>query len=278
MSAAPRIDWSLVIPAAASIVRSYDTNVTLRQLHYRLVSDPSLGYPNTTNAYKSLSSKTAELRRLGEFPRLHDRTRSVHRPDYFEDCADVLEVVVHSYRRDRTIGQAVNLFIAVEKNGLIEQLRSWFYGYGVGVLALGGYASQGLVDDVVDRIVYDGRPAVLLYAGDFDPSGEDIDRAFVKSVGLFARVHRVALSARQVEEFDLPPNPGKSGDSRAGQFVERHGELVQVEVDALPPDVLRGLFVDRFLAYWNRDAYEQVQAAEAEDRETLRAIAAGWRK
>jgi len=51
---ADRIDWAVVIPVAAAIVRSYDTSVTLRQLHYRLVSDPSLGYPNTTTAYKAL--------------------------------------------------------------------------------------------------------------------------------------------------------------------------------------------------------------------------------
>jgi len=48
---------------AAAIVRSYDTGVTLRQLFYRLVAAHLL--PNTTTAYKGLSSQTAEARRAG---------------------------------------------------------------------------------------------------------------------------------------------------------------------------------------------------------------------
>ena len=56
------------------------------------------------------------------------------------------------------------------------------------------------------------RPAILLYAGDFDPSGEDIDRDFQKRCPWFKEVVRVALSADQVREYSLPVNPGKVSD------------------------------------------------------------------
>ena len=56
-------DWPLLLEQAATIVRSYDTSVTLRQLFYRLVAAELL--PNTTNAYKALSKYSAEARRAG---------------------------------------------------------------------------------------------------------------------------------------------------------------------------------------------------------------------
>ena len=69
----------------------------------------------------------------------------------------------------------------------------------------------------------------------------------------------MALSADQVREYSLPVNPGKVSDSRSGQFIARHGELVQVELDALDPDDMRGLFQDKIDHYWDESAYEAVR-------------------
>src|SRR2546430_576820 len=83
-----------------------------------------------------------------------------------------------------------------------------------------------------------GRPsAVLLYAGDFDPSGEDILRDFHAKTQCWSIVRRIALTASQVEHYKLPEAPGKSTDTRAAAFVSSHGRLCQVELDALPVDV-----------------------------------------
>jgi hypothetical protein len=111
---------------------------------------------------------------------------------------------------------------------------------------------------------------VLIYAGDFDPSGEDIDRDFLTRTRCFDQVVRIALSAEQVRAFNLPPQMGKASDSRAGGFIARHGELVQVELDALPPDELRALFQDAIDAFWDASAYERVLAQEERDRAELR--------
>src|SRR5215207_143693 len=46
-------------------------------------------------------------------------------------------------------------------------------------------------------------------------------------------VQRIALTSEQVEEHDLPPQPGKTTDARSAAFALRHGRLVQVELDAL---------------------------------------------
>src|SRR5207245_595857 len=108
------------------------------------------------------------------------------------------------YRRDRTEGQKRTIVLGVEKAGMSAQLDAWFTEpLGIPHVALGGYASQTLCREVLRYIDPRNRPAVLIYAGDFDPSGEDIDRDFVRRVRGFDEVHRVALNAKQVREYNL---------------------------------------------------------------------------
>ena len=98
------------------------------------------------------------------------------------------------------------VYVGVEKAGLVTQLEAWFgHDPGVPILALSGYSSQSYVDEVAADARAQGRPAVLLYAGDFDPLGEDIDRDFVERTACWAQVVRVALGADQVTAYDLPP-------------------------------------------------------------------------
>jgi hypothetical protein len=181
---------------------------------------------------------------------------------------DALSWLAQSYRLDRTAGQDVSLYLAVEKAGLVIQVKSWFGDLGIPILALSGYGSQSYVKEVrVD--IPDHRPAILIYAGDFDPSGEDIDRDFVARTGCWHKVIRVALTSAQVDHYQLPPALGKATDSRASAFVARHGKLVQVEVDALPPETLRDLFAAAIDQFWNPAAFDAVMAREDSDREQL---------
>ncbi len=276
MSASPRTtlrdtshrpDWPALLRLAAEIVTSYDTSVTLRQLFYRLVAEQRL--PNTTNAYKALSRYTAEARRAGTFPALMDRGRSIHRYHSFDGAIEAQEWLAGFSRRDRTEGQSVSLYLGIEKAGIVAQVQAWFGDLGVPVLALGGYGSQTYVDEVIADVQATGRPAVLLYAGDHDPSGEDIDRDFVARTRCWNEVRRVALTAEQVERYELPAQDGKETDSRKGSFVERHGRLVQVELDALPPDVLRDLFEVAIAEFWDHSAHQTALDREHNDRLTL---------
>jgi hypothetical protein len=115
----------------------------------------------------------------------------------------------------------------------------------------------------------------LLYAGDFDPTGEDIPRAFEDNTGLELRL--VALTAEQVERYELPPNPGKLIDSRAAGFEARHGRLVQVELEALDPNVLRGLFADELADLIDPELVEAERLREADEQMALVKLAKEWR-
>jgi len=263
----PRLDWPAILSEAVEIVHSYDTGVTLRQLFYRLVAAEIL--PNTRVAYQTLSRQTAEARRERVFPALIDRTRSIHRFRTFAGPDDARRWLRRIYRRDRTEGQEFSIYIGIEKAGIVEQLESWFGDLGIPILALGGYTSQTYVDEIEEDVRSQGRPAVLIYAGDFDASGEDIERDFLERTACFGTVVRVALTTQQIEEHDLPEQMGKTTDSRAGRFVARHGRLVQVELDALPPDVLRQFFEEAIGRFWDADTHRAVLARETDESESL---------
>jgi hypothetical protein len=267
MSAGGRINWPAVVEHAADIVYSYSTSVTLRQLFYRLVSEQVI--PNTTAAYKGLSSKTAEARRDDNFPDLIDRGRTIHCAQHWPRLVDAVEAMARQARLDRTDGQDVSIYLGVEKAGMVVQLESWFGEFGIPILALGGYSSQTYVADVVADVYDHDRDAVLLYAGDFDPSGEDIDRDFIERTDCWDDVIRVALTADQVRDYGLPINPGKVTDSRSAGFISRHGSLMQVELDAVDPDELHRLFQVAVDSYWDVSAYEAVRERERVERAAI---------
>jgi hypothetical protein len=265
-----RLDWQPILARAAAIVASYDTGVTLRQLFYRLVADGTLA--NTQAAYKGLSRETAKARREGWFPPLLDLTRRIEQRPAWENPADAVAWLTEIYGVDRTAGQPWQVWLGMEKATLVAQVQLWFGDLGVPVVAVRGYGSQTYLDDIAERAIVDGRPAVLIYAGDLDPSGEDIDRDFISRTACWDEIERVAVNDEDVSNFGLIKQPGKGSDSRAGAFIERHGSLYQVEVEAMDPNDLRTTFQVALDRYWDGDAYAAALEREEADLEQLRRL------
>ena len=265
--AAPKIRWAAVLDEAIRIVNSYDTGVTLRQLFYQLVSKQLI--PNKQTAYQHLSHLSAEMRREGTFPDLIDETRDIHRYAYWSGVDHALQDALDCYRLDRTAGQEVSIYLGVEKRGILAQLESWFGDLGTPVVPLGGYPSQSYVDRIARDVEARGRRAILVYAGDFDPSGEDIARDLIKRTGCWDEVKKIALSYEQVQAYGLPINPGKKDDTRASKFIEKYGSLMQVELDAIDPVELRRLYQEAIDEHWDPDAYEAALEREEDGRARL---------
>jgi hypothetical protein len=270
-AAKTRLHWGPILEEAAAIVNGYTTAVTLRQLYYRLVAAQLI--PNNQNAYTSLSRNTARARREGRFPRLIDLGRQVDRPLAFSGPGAAREWLSRFYRRDRTEGQPVAIYLGVEKGTLLGLLESWFGDRGIPRVALRGYSSQTLVDDVVDQVTAEvardverhRRPAVLIYCGDYDPSGVDIPRDFVARTGCFDRIVRVAVNPDQISALGLIEAPAKSGDARRRST----GVSVQVEVEAIPPDQLEAMVRAAVDDFWDPTAFQRALDRERRDLEAL---------
>jgi hypothetical protein len=143
-----------------------------------------------------------------------------------------------------------------------------------------GFGSQSYADVVHDRVTADPRPAVLLVVGDFDCSGEDIERDWVARTGCWSHTERVLLTYEQVRAYELPATEGKRGDPRWPAFARRYGfdprRPVQWEVEALEPAELRRLVLAAVDPYIDRDVLAEQIAREEEQRRALAAFLDGW--
>lgn len=293
------LNWDEIIPEAARIVRSYDTWVTLRQLFYRLVAAQLID--NNQSRYHELAKRTAALRLEGLFPDLIDPSREIlggwglsatyaERVKFWEDpakeltekildAAAAVRMASASYARADRDGQQWRIIIAVEKRGLMAQLQKWFGELPIKFLAFGGQTSTPIIKKIwreIDEAHYVNEKLVVLYGGDYDPSGLVIDRSFEKRSNMRigsneVEMVRVALNKEQVEEYDLPINPAKTKDANYKRMVEEEGEAMQVELDALEPDTLREVFQDALDEYWNQDAFDTARELEEEERERINA-------
>ena len=154
--------------------------------------------------------------------------------------------------------------------------------FSVPVYSAGGFASLTAVRQIVDRALARDVPTVLLHLGDFDPSGESIFEAMLADARAFLEEDRitmieditgvrVALTADQVEQHELPTAPPKKTDSRTRRW---RGETCQLE--ALPPDLLAGLVRDAIGARLRADVFRrQVEQEDADRRALLRALPPG---
>ncbi|TDU80679.1 hypothetical protein [Streptomyces sp. KS 21] len=163
---------------------------------------PSL--PHTPPMYRRLSAQVAQARRVGRFPDLIDTVREVHIPPAWPSVDTFVREMPDWFRLDRTEGQEHALYVAAEKDTLRQQLTGWLAETGVPVLVVRGFSSQSYADVVRERVTRGQRAGVLVVVGDFDCSGEDIERDWVARTGCWSRTERVLLTYDQVRAYGLP--------------------------------------------------------------------------
>ncbi len=243
--------------------------------------------PNSEATYKGLGKTSAEWRDEDRFPDLIDTKRQIHgfsgpaEPAVMDPREEMEPDISMPYSpaffRPDNEAQPYNVYLGIEKETQVRQLQSWFPSYPV--LPLGGQTSQPFRKSVQEAVQRDGRPAVLLYAGDFDASGWRIPRTFYRKTGgrnTWHSAKRIALEPRQIDEYDLPENPGKPKDPNQKKFMAHYGldEPVQVELEALPPEKLRAIFKKRIDEWWDEEAATAVEERKRADQERFDVVAA----
>ncbi len=122
----------------------------------------------------------------------------------------------------------------------------------------------------VARADAEGKQVYVYHFGDFDPSGvnaaETIDRDLRElAPGVDIVFERIAVTKEQIENMDLPTRPTKQSDTRAAGFGN-----VSVELDAIPPDVLREMVREVLSRHIDDELLEELQAEEGEERAQLK--------
>jgi hypothetical protein len=162
-----------------------------------------------------------------------------------------------------------------EKSSLIEVLRPIAERIGAEMIIVIGESSNTRIEEAAERLVADGRPGVLLYFSDFDPSGYQMPISVARKLqalrdllypNLDIKLYPVALTNDQVRDLGLPSAPLKHKEKRASKWREAF-DHDQTEIDALVelyPDVLRQATHDAIAPFYDFDLAHRVDQARQE--------------
>jgi len=261
---------------AKRILSEYGGGITIRQLHYRLVA---AGMINDVQHYKRVVDAMTEARWSGivDMDAFIDRERSMYGQTEAEDKD--LETEIDSgkrnikawmefYNLNRWSNQPEYVEVWIEKKALQGVFERPCSRNDVGLAPCKGYPSLSFLNDAYNRFSAaesDGKRVVILYFGDYDPSGEDIPRSLKENLsrmGVDVEVERMALNQKQITEMGLPSVPPKKTDSRTSNW---DGEGV-VELDAVEPNTLAKMAEDAINAHFDRDSYAELKETESKER------------
>jgi hypothetical protein len=276
-----------LIKEANKILSEYSMPLTLRQLYYRLVSKTLI--PNTKSSYKGLSAQLVKAREDGlvDDSKIEDRSRKVQGyGDYgYESIEDFVEAQLYRWKEAWSNfsmpmwnDQENYVIIALEKDALSRLFVDIATDYRVKVFATRGYSSYTFVKTIA-KDLDPSKKNVILYFGDYDPSGRDIQRDLGEratrygSEGAEFVIRRIALTPEQIDLYKLPPVPEDaetlaklSRDPRS----KTYGMNFAVELDAIEPDALQKLIRDAIISQIDADKWNDRKALIDEKREEVR--------
>jgi hypothetical protein len=240
--------------------------LTLRQIYYQLVGK---GYiENKVSQYTMLSNllKWARIDGYIAWEDIEDRVRAFHDLTGWENSENFIQAHVRAflsgYTRNLLQTQDKYIEIWIEKDALSSIFTRVAEDYTIPVVVCRGFSSVSFLNDFKTRLNnHNCKRTLMLYFGDFDPSGVEMLTAMkttlVEELGMKeVEFKRVALLSEDIFAYNLPHNPDalKKSDTRAKKHLETYGELA-VELDALRPDILEGKIKDAIEAEIDIDAF-----------------------
>ena len=282
-------NYSRILAEVLVVLGTYPTiTFTLRQMYYRLVAKQVI--PNTLNEYKKLSRYMVKARENGEVDddRFEDRARRVlgtgdtgygSGEKFIEAQKErFLDSYKHfSYRQ--WLNQEEYLEVWLEKDALSTLFNQVANPLNVHTCPARGYPSYSYVMKAVERFWRAEKPIVILYFGDYDPSGLNIPENLIKRFRQYGQmdedeisIERIALNIKQIRQYDLPPAPAKKSDSRFASFVMETGSDDVVELDALEPNVLQELIKDAITNHIDIDLWNAIVEKSDRMREKLKTV------
>ncbi len=261
--------------------RSQGYDLTLRQLYYQFVARDFL--PNSQRSYDNLGATINKARLAGllDWNYIVDRTRNLRGFITYDDPADLIARNERQFRLDKWRGQDHAVEVWVEKEALAGVISRAADQRGVNYFSCRGYVSQSELHAAAERhLDYQdqGKQVAVIHLGDHDPSGIDMTRDIEDRLRLFGAnttIQRIALNWDQVEHYNPPPNPAKLTDSRAKGYIAEYGAS-SWELDALDPNTLSNLIIEKIDTYLDRDLYLDVIDEEREGRAQLAKVSQNW--
>jgi hypothetical protein len=267
--------------------------IHLRGLHYMMIGEPKPDgspYENTEKDWLWLTEDAAKAARfLGYIPfdQITDQRntppviREFHRPEPGAYLSTDLNIEIPDdieptlYTRDFRGVQPYKLVLIGEKSSLEPVLAPVAGAYQADLYLPTGEPSDTMLHQMAKTGAADGRPMVVLYFSDCDPSGWQMPVSVGRKLqsfkaglfpGLEFELHPVALTPDQVRQYDLPSTPLKDTEKRADKWQAAMG-VAQTEIDsiaALRPELLRRIARDAIGPFYDYGLDRRVERYRGE--------------
>jgi len=247
----------------------------IRGLYYQIISRSDSPIEHNQKEYKKVCKAMQVARERGIIPwdAFIDETRRVIAANGWSDLKDYAKNLPDYYRRDRLQDQDVYLELWLEKEALAQVLDPFVSEYGIKVRIGRGYTSSSALNKFANEVKKETRPIKILYCGDWDPSGLDIDRSFSENLYRFFRleteVERVALTEEDIKELPQNFTPVKPSDPRSTNYISQFGNK-SWELDALSVPELRRRVTDAIQRNVDMTKFDDQLRAETEETKSLK--------
>lgn len=192
------------------------SRLTVRQLYYIVIS--RFKYPATRAFYKRMNRYLSKIRRVN--PKVHKK---------FVDPTRQFVIPPLPYPR---------IEIWVEKDSIRNFIGKLASKYRLSIQVLRGFASLSMYRKALNR-ARRRQVCLVLYLGDFDPSGLLIEKVAEEEMDhrLTISFVRLAITMEQIKRLRPPSRPVNLKDSRAKDYIEKYGDRCW-EVEAIRPRTL----------------------------------------
>lgn len=258
--------------AALLSIISADGPMSVRQAYYRAVVAGIV--PKTDAGYQRIQNTILNMRRSGklDYSMIVDNTRWMRKPQTWDSAKDALAATAQLYRQALWSRSECRVEVWCESDSIAGSIGSVTESWDVPLMPTRGFSSETFAYNAAEAWAEDVRLPVVLYVGDHDPHGLEIEKALRSRLqifyaafsdatiaGRFVEWHRIGVTWDQVVDLDLPGTTPK----------KPYGHPIAVEAEALPPQLLRDLLDDAIRGYVDEDQLRVLLTAESSEREVL---------
>ena len=294
----PKIDWSGEIHdriLQAIRERGNGGFATVRSVYYYLGSLDLI--PMTEQGYKQLDALVVKMRKKGEIPWGYFpvvRGTNGTEPNSYWDVDSFFNAYKRSflecsqyYKVPLWYLQPHLVEIWVEKKGLLPKVEGYVRNLDIQVRAVEGYPPWEFVNENIENIreMLDDRAEDatlnILYLGDLDPSGLDIDRQIQDAFSHFEmeiQFERIGLLPEQVNQYGLPSIPNNAEviakihrDARYAKYLTKYGEnFTELDAwDGLSPETMRDEIRTKVMSFFDHSLDAEREELKEESLKTL---------
>ncbi|MBU4232761.1 MAG: hypothetical protein KKD99_12305 [Proteobacteria bacterium] len=246
------------------------------QAHWHRFSDPARPRVDVYDALGKLLKWT----RIDEFlpwEAIIDETRILTQKVGHASAQDFiyseLDHMLRGYSRCLASDQAKHIEVWIEKQALLRLVEPVADKYCRRVLCCKGYNSISFQSDFYHRmedVKAAGLQPVVLYFGDWDPSGVDMLYTAMQTLGdelglTGVDYYRCGINPEHFAGLEADPVPLKETDSRAKKFIRQHGRTCY-ELDALHPEELKNLVENHIRRFTDIDKVMCNYQTQGEER------------